>query len=139
MPDSDDHLRRAVDDVLEPAWPGERRRAARRRHRSTLVRTIVGLLGFWGLGLAAALVTGRMLPWTFFVCIAGLTIGAGFHDARNPEHLRRDGSGSDRALPRAYRPCHDPHLGTRLVIPADRTAGDLLRDVPGPDPADRIG
>ncbi len=89
MPTSEEDLRQAVDDALEPAWPEERRRAARRYFCSTLARVGVGLLGFFGLSLVAAFVTGAAFPWTFYVFIGALTTGAALHEARDPEHLRR--------------------------------------------------
>jgi len=56
---SEEHLRRAVDDVLEPAWPWEYRRAARRLHSSTLGRLTGALLVLWVLALVVYLLTGE--------------------------------------------------------------------------------
>jgi hypothetical protein len=54
---SEEHLRRSVDDALDPVWPTERRLAT---------------------------------PWTFYAFIGGLTTVAALHEARDPDHLRRD-------------------------------------------------
>lgn len=85
---SDEDLRGAVDEVLEAAWPKERRRARRRSNLATLGRIAGGLLGFWGLSLMVHFVVGLSFPWVSYVCIGGMTIGAGIHEARNPDHLR---------------------------------------------------
>ena len=55
---SEEHLRRAVDDVLEPAWPWESRRVARRLVSSTLGRLAGTLLVLWVLALVVYLLTG---------------------------------------------------------------------------------
>jgi hypothetical protein len=54
---SEEHLRRSVDDALDPVWPTERRLATQ---------------------------------WTFYAFIGGLTTVAALHEARDPDHLRRD-------------------------------------------------
>ncbi|MGO8870071.1 MAG: hypothetical protein ACLQPH_01485 [Acidimicrobiales bacterium] len=87
---SEEHLRPIVDDVLEPAWPVERRRASRRWMWATLIRVAAGVLGFWGLALAVSLMVGVAFPWSFYAFIGGLTAVLGLHQARDPEHLRRD-------------------------------------------------
>lgn len=84
---SEEHLRRSVDDALDPVWPTERRRAARRWYYSRLRRAALGLLGFYGLALA---IFGLAMPWTFYAFIGGLTTLAALHEARDPDHLRRD-------------------------------------------------
>lgn len=86
---SEEHIRRSVDEVLEPAWPNEHRRAARRWYYSTLARAAVGTLGFWGLALLIYLLVGVAFPWTFYAFIGGLTAVAALSDARDPDHLRR--------------------------------------------------
>jgi hypothetical protein len=55
---SEGHLRRAVDDVFEPAWPRECRRAARRLLSSTVGRVTVALLALWVLAIVVYLFTG---------------------------------------------------------------------------------
>jgi hypothetical protein len=86
---SEEHLRRAVDEALEPVWPNERRRASRRLVLSTLGRAALGVLGFWGLAVGVYLLVGAVFPWTFYAFIGGLTVVAALHDARDPDHLRR--------------------------------------------------
>jgi hypothetical protein len=54
---SEEHLRRAVDDVLEPAWLREHRRAARKLHSSTLGRLAGALPVLWVLALVVYLLT----------------------------------------------------------------------------------
>jgi hypothetical protein len=87
---SEDHIRQAVDEVLEPAWPAEARRAARAWNLATLARVVAGLVGVALLLTVVRLVEGRSFPWTFFVFIAVVTVAVGFHAARDPEHLRRE-------------------------------------------------
>jgi hypothetical protein len=106
MPVSDEDLRRAVDDVLVPAWPREQLRARRRHWRSTVGRIVGGVLGFWGLASATSLPRGQFPPWTFLAFIAALTTAAGFHAARDPEHLRDHRRPPDLCLPRPYCPSH---------------------------------
>lgn len=85
---SEEYLRNAVDEVLEPAWPRERRRAARRLHLRTMSRIAGGCLALWGLGFVVHLWVGVSFPWVFFGVIALLaTVAAsGQEDHR---HLRR--------------------------------------------------
>jgi hypothetical protein len=87
---SEEHLRQCVDDVLEPVWPNEHRRATRRWSYSTLARAGLGILAFWGLALAVDLFFGLAFPWTFYAFIGGLTTIAALCEARDPDHLRRD-------------------------------------------------
>ncbi len=87
---SEEQLRRAVDEALEPVWPNERRRASRRLVLSTLGRAALGILGFYGLALAVYLFIGVVFPLTFYAFIGGLTVVAALHEARDPEHLRHD-------------------------------------------------
>ncbi len=89
MPAAEDDLGRAVEQVLGPAWPRERRRAARRLLRSTLFRAAGGILGFWGLA-GALRVMGMAIPWVFYPGIAVLTAAAALIEARDPDHLRHD-------------------------------------------------
>lgn len=87
MSGSEEHLRQAVDDVLEAAWPDERRRASRQLVASTVWRAVCGVLAFWAMGVALA-AFGLTLPWTFYAFIGGLTLVVALHEARDPEHLR---------------------------------------------------
>ncbi len=86
---SEEHLRRAVDEVLEPAWPQEQRRAAKRLAYSTVRRVVGGTLALWLLGLVVHLIVGGTFPWVYFGFIALLaTIAAFGQDDRS--HLRRE-------------------------------------------------
>jgi hypothetical protein len=87
---SEEHLRRAVDDVLEPAWLRERRRAARRLFSSTLGRVVGGLLALWVLALVVYLLTGVMVPWTFFVFMTVLMTVTALSDRDSRAHFRRN-------------------------------------------------
>lgn len=89
MTPAEERLRRAVDEVLERAWPTERRRAARRLRFHTLARIVGGFLALWGLGFCVHLFVGVSFPWLPFGLIALLaTIAASNPD--DPVHLRRD-------------------------------------------------
>jgi len=88
-PDPDDHLRRAVDDVLDPVWPDERRRAARRLTASTAGRAAVGVVGFCSLSLVEHVVIGGPVPWAFFGFVGVITTLAAFRNAGDRGHLRR--------------------------------------------------
>jgi len=82
MSDSEDDLHRAVDEVLEPAFPRERRRVAWRLTGRALVRVAGFLLCVWVLGLLARLLFGLVLPWTFFALLALITSGVVLHQCR---------------------------------------------------------
>ncbi len=86
---SEDHIRRAVDEVLEPVWPVEARRAARSWNLATLARATTGIVGIGLLLTVIQLIEGRSFPWTFLAFMAVLTMAVAFHAARDPEHLRR--------------------------------------------------
>jgi hypothetical protein len=87
---SEELLRRAVDEVLEPAWPRERSRALRRLRNQTLFRILGSFLVLWGLGLGAHLVVGGSFPWAFFGLIALMASVAAFVTPDDRPHLRRD-------------------------------------------------
>ncbi len=87
MPVAEDDLGRAVEQVLGPAWPHERRRASRRFLRSTLLRAGGGALGFWSLA-GGLRVMGMPIPWVLYPGIAALTVAAALLEARDPDHLR---------------------------------------------------
>ena len=87
---SEEHLRHAVDQVLEPAWPLERRRAARRLSFHVLARIAGGFLALWGLGITAHLLVGGPFPWMFFGLIALLASAAAAMTQCDRSHLRRD-------------------------------------------------
>jgi len=67
---SEESLGRAVDEVLEPAWMRERRRAAMRLGYYTVRRIVGSFLALWGLGFVAHLLVGGHFPWVFFGLIA---------------------------------------------------------------------
>ena len=89
MATSEDHLAQAVDEVLDPAWPDERRRALRRWSYATIGRVAGGLLGLWALGFVLGLVAGLTLPWTFFAFMGVMMTGAAFSQDEGREHLHR--------------------------------------------------
>ena len=74
---SDEDLREAVDEVLEAAWPHERRRARTRWNRGTLGRIAGGLVVLVALPLTLQLTAGFSLPWVFYAFIGGITIRRG--------------------------------------------------------------
>ncbi len=90
MAASEELLRRAVDQVLEPAWPLERRRAARRLGYHVLARIVGGFFVLWGLGITAHLLVGGPFPWMFFGLIALLASTAAALTQCDRSHLRRD-------------------------------------------------
>jgi hypothetical protein len=87
---AEEHMRRSVDEVLEPAWPRERRRAARRLGYRTLRRIAGGCLALWGLGFLVHLVVGGSFPWASFGLIALLSSVAASTSQGDRTHLRRD-------------------------------------------------
>jgi hypothetical protein len=86
---SEDDMRRAVDDVLEPAWPSEHRLARRRWRRATVARAVVGTLLLWALASGISLLIGRTLPPTFYAFVGGLAFVGALHEGHDPDHLRR--------------------------------------------------
>jgi len=90
MPGNEDYLRSAVDEVLEPAWPRERRRALRRLAGSVLGRLAGGVLAMWALALVVHLVIGPPFPWVAFGLVTLLaTAVVAFCDLEDHSHLRR--------------------------------------------------
>jgi hypothetical protein len=87
---SEELLRQAVDEVLEPAWPRERSRALRRLRNQTLARIVGSFLVLWGLGLGAHLVVGGSFPWMCFGLIALMASVAAFITQDDRPYLRRD-------------------------------------------------
>jgi fatty acid desaturase len=85
---SEEHLRSAVDEVLEPAWPRERRRAARRLGLRTTIRIVWGCLALWVLGFVVHLWVGVSFPWVFFGVIA-LLASVAASGQEDHVHLRR--------------------------------------------------
>jgi hypothetical protein len=86
---SETQLRNAVDEVLDRAWPRERRLAARRLGFRMVRRIAGGCLALWGLGFVAHLWVGVTVPWVFFGVITLLaTVAASGQEDHS--HLRRD-------------------------------------------------
>ena len=85
---SGERIDEAVDEILEPAWARERRRALRRWRLETGVRLIAGLLALWAMCFVLRLVVGLALPWTFFGFMTLLMAGAAFSQTDGREHLR---------------------------------------------------
>jgi hypothetical protein len=79
-----------ADEVLEAAWPAERRRARRRMLLATLGRTALFLLALVMLSLAVWLLFGLVVPWTFFAFMTVLTLVAGRPEPDERALLRRD-------------------------------------------------
>jgi hypothetical protein len=73
-----------------PHGYGECRRAARRLFSSTLGRVALTLLALWVLALLAYLITGVMVPWTFFVFMTVLMTVTGLSDRDGRAHHRRN-------------------------------------------------
>ncbi len=86
----EEDLRQAVDNVLEPAWPRERRRALRRLGCSMLGRLAGGLAVLWVLAFLVRLVTGVTVPWVAFGFITFLATVVALPEPGDRSHLRRD-------------------------------------------------
>jgi hypothetical protein len=92
MATSEEQVARAVDEVLDPAWPNERRRALRRWSYSTIGRVAVGLVALWVFGV----IVGMTLPWTFYGVMGLMMTSAAFCQEEGREHLRRQSGAPDR-------------------------------------------
>jgi hypothetical protein len=79
-----DHVRRIVDEALDPAWKHERQRALRRWVVSTVARVATGLLVLWVVGSVLH------LPWTFLGFMGFLMTALAFSQTEGRDHLRRD-------------------------------------------------
>jgi hypothetical protein len=90
MAASDEQLAHAVDDVLDPAWEGERRQAMRRWAWATAGRVAGGLVVLWVLGLVMHFIVGLTLPWVFFGFMGVLMAVFAFSESEGREHLRRE-------------------------------------------------
>jgi hypothetical protein len=90
MDSPEEHLRHAVDEVLEPAWPRERRRALMRLAAPTAGRFVRGVLGLWALALTVHVVVGPPFPWVAFGLVTLLaTAVVSACDLGDGSHLRR--------------------------------------------------
>jgi len=84
---SDEHLRRAVDEVLEPVWRHEHRLTVRRRAYSTGCRVLAGAFALWFLGFVVHLVVGVPFRWGYFGIIALLASIASLPAVVDRSHL----------------------------------------------------
>ena len=84
MTGAEDHIRKIVDETLDPRWDHERQRALRRWVASTLARVVGGLLVLWGL------VVVLHLPWTFLGFMGFLLTALAFSQTEGRDHLRQD-------------------------------------------------
>ncbi len=85
----DVHRTQTVDEVLEAAWPRERRRLRRRLAIATIGRTAVFLGALAALSLAIRLLFGLIVPWAFFAVLAALALVCARPDPEERALLRR--------------------------------------------------
>lgn len=90
MDASEEHLCRAVDEVLEPAWPAARRRASRRLVRSSFTRAAIGMIIILAFALVLRSVVGLQVPWVFFAFMGLLAFLAALPDSPARAHLQRE-------------------------------------------------
>jgi Kef-type K+ transport system membrane component KefB len=83
---SEDELRRAVDEALEP----ERLRALHRWAWATAGRVAVALVALFALGLVLRVLFGMTLPWMFFAFMGALMAATAFAQPEGREHLCRE-------------------------------------------------
>lgn len=98
---------RAVDELLEAAWPTERRRAVVRMATSLLGRVTLFVLALLVFSLAVKLFFGLVVPWTFFAFMAGLALVCATADEERA-HLHRQTTGTRASHPSTG--CY-PHNG----------------------------
>lgn len=96
------HVQHAVDDVLDAAWPKERRRALVRLATPILGRTAVFLLALLVFGFAVHVVFGLVVPYIFFVFMTGLALVCARPGEEERAHLLRESKRS---------PGHRPSTG----------------------------
>jgi len=63
------HLSRQVDEILEPVWQEERRRAKRRGIYAGVGRVVAGATVFLVIAVVVDLLVGVTVPWIAFACI----------------------------------------------------------------------
>jgi hypothetical protein len=80
-----------ADEVLESAWPRERRRARRRLVLAALGRAAIFMAALGALSLVVDLLFGMVVPWTFFVFMGALTLVAARPEPDERALLRRGG------------------------------------------------
>ena len=103
MDTSEEHLGRAVDEVLEQAWPAERRRAGRLLVRSSLGRAVAGLGAILVFSLVLRATIGLEVPWLFFAFVGFLAAVAALPDPPDRAHLKREPAPPDPPAFRYYR------------------------------------
>lgn len=96
----------AVDEVLDPVWPRERRRALFHMAGLTLGRVGVFLLALSALSLVTGLAFGLVVPWTFYAFVGGLALVCARPEPGQRSALRRgrDESRSSRPSTGCYPP-----------------------------------
>jgi hypothetical protein len=74
MAASDEYLRRAVDEVLDPAWSHEHKRAS----HATIFRVAAGVTFLFVVATVAHLILNVDIPWVFFgiIALVGTTLAA---------------------------------------------------------------
>ena len=82
----------SADEVLESAWPRERRRARRRLALAALVRTAVFVAALGILSIAVHLLFRMVIPWTFFVFMTAIALIAARPEPDERAVLRRERS-----------------------------------------------
>lgn len=92
---SEERLGAAVDEVLEPAWPAARRRAALRLAAGAAGRWVGGMALLALLVVAARTVLGLEVPWIFFAVVGPVAGLAVLPDPDDWQHLRRETEGAD--------------------------------------------
>lgn len=91
---SEERLGAAVDEVLEPAWPAARRRAALRLAAGAAGRWAGGMALLALLVVAARAVLGLEVPWIFFAVVGPVAGLAVLPDPDDWRHLRRETEGA---------------------------------------------
>ena len=90
MNPSDEHLRRAVDEALEPAWPRVRRSVVARTAAVEMCRVAGFVLAIGAMVAFVRVGIGAAIPWSFLAFIGSLAAFAVLHGIRTGSHLRRE-------------------------------------------------
>jgi len=123
---SDPPLRDAVDEVLDAAWPRERRRALARMAASTLGRVAVFVAALLLLGLAVFLAFHLVVPWVFYAFMTGLVLVCARPEAAERAHLDRKDPGTPRPGAR-HRPSTGCYPRNGLLSVAEPEGPDCQR------------
>jgi hypothetical protein len=90
----------SADAVLEGAWPKERRRARRRMELASLGRAAVFMSALGALSLVVYVLSGEVIPWTFFAFMSALAVIAARSDPDDERAvLRREGDPASGPAP----------------------------------------